>query len=656
MEEKAQKLLLVSEMKDSSQVLLLKHIDLVEKKALSKIETLEKKLDYKIEEVKSEFPTFNDFLEVIEKPKDGEQGIQGEKGDKGDKGETGLGIDGKDGANGANGSDGKNGINGTDGKDGSPDTPEQIVEKINISPILINLEKVKGLSELERLSKLNAFNPTMGPSFADLANVNKRIDGISSSSQSPWTSNINAGGFNLLNLGQTASTIASFDASKNLVSLSTSTYPSLTELSYVKGVTSSIQTQLNAKFTLPSLTAGSVLFSDGSTIAQNNSNFFWDNSNKRLGIGGNNPATALSVMGTNANPSVIAEFSHGVFGLGQYGMRILGLESVHGEYSFYGLNAGSQGSAMLTMQRDTNWILIPNGYLFAEQGIVIGGTTAPANPGYLQVNNGAGVGILIKNQNTGAFYSSGVDTGGTYFESKGTGTGDDKIRYQTSKSGDLTNYTQFKVDAQNGILFTKLGTGNANVGILNTTPSDLLDIGIAGNTQGVIRLEGATSGYVRILTATNAGSWNFSFPPNTGSSGQYLKTDGAGVSTWSSAGAIVASGDLTGQTATVVSITAFTTPNDGNAHTYIVGGYLTVTALSAGSVTLSCTYTDETNNGQTATFFGEGLTTAAISTVNAQGFPPITIRTNPNSLITLTAVFFGASITFDTGGFIQNIN
>lgn len=45
---------------------------------------------------------------------------------------------------------------------------------------------------------------------------------------------------------ETASTIASFDASKNVKSLATATYPSLTELSYVKGVTSAIQTQLNA--------------------------------------------------------------------------------------------------------------------------------------------------------------------------------------------------------------------------------------------------------------------------------------------------------------------------------------------------------------------------------------------------------------------------
>jgi len=47
--------------------------------------------------------------------------------------------------------------------------------------------------------------------------------------------------------GFTASQILALDASSNIQSLTTATYPSLTELSYVKGVTSSIQTQLNNK-------------------------------------------------------------------------------------------------------------------------------------------------------------------------------------------------------------------------------------------------------------------------------------------------------------------------------------------------------------------------------------------------------------------------
>ena len=52
----------------------------------------------------------------------------------------------------------------------------------------------------------------------------------------------------------------------------------------------------NNKFTLPSLTSGSVLFSNGTTIAQDNSKFFWNNTNKRLGIGTSSPSTSFHVL------------------------------------------------------------------------------------------------------------------------------------------------------------------------------------------------------------------------------------------------------------------------------------------------------------------------------------------------------------------------
>jgi len=65
----------------------------------------------------------------------------------------------------------------------------------------------------------------------------------------------------------TASQLLALDTSKNIQSLDTATYPSLTELSYVKGVTSPIQTQLNAisnsiksvvKDTVPKIITGTV--------------------------------------------------------------------------------------------------------------------------------------------------------------------------------------------------------------------------------------------------------------------------------------------------------------------------------------------------------------------------------------------------------------
>lgn len=46
---------------------------------------------------------------------------------------------------------------------------------------------------------------------------------------------------------QTASRVAILDASKNITSADTATYPSLTELAYVKGLTSAAQTQINTK-------------------------------------------------------------------------------------------------------------------------------------------------------------------------------------------------------------------------------------------------------------------------------------------------------------------------------------------------------------------------------------------------------------------------
>ena len=61
-------------------------------------------------------------------------------------------------------------------------------------------------------------------------------------------------------------------------------------------LTSTDWTTFNNKFTLPSLTSGSVLFSNGTTIAQDNASFFWDDTNNRLGIGTNTPANNLDVV------------------------------------------------------------------------------------------------------------------------------------------------------------------------------------------------------------------------------------------------------------------------------------------------------------------------------------------------------------------------
>lgn len=59
------------------------------------------------------------------------------------------------------------------------DEPNVIAEKLNTLKEIIEPDVIKGYRELEKLFRLSVFNPTMGPSFADLANINKRISDIS---------------------------------------------------------------------------------------------------------------------------------------------------------------------------------------------------------------------------------------------------------------------------------------------------------------------------------------------------------------------------------------------------------------------------------------------------------------------------------------------
>ena len=72
----------------------------------------------------------------------------------------------------------------------------------------------------------------------------------------------------------TASTLAGFSASKTLETLSTATYPSLAELAYVKGVTSAIQTQLNAKQALDATLTALAAYNANGILTQTGADTF----------------------------------------------------------------------------------------------------------------------------------------------------------------------------------------------------------------------------------------------------------------------------------------------------------------------------------------------------------------------------------------------
>lgn len=77
-------------------------------------------------------------------------------------------------------------------------------------------------------------------------------------------------------------------------------YPNISNLS-ISGaavITNPSAGTVNVNITggAPVLTTGSIAFSNGTTLTQDNANFFWDDTNNRLGIGTNAPTDRLTIL------------------------------------------------------------------------------------------------------------------------------------------------------------------------------------------------------------------------------------------------------------------------------------------------------------------------------------------------------------------------
>lgn len=120
---------------------------------------------------------------------------------------------------------------------------------------ILSYESATGLWKNKTKSDLGLFDAPIGLTTNYIPKWNGTGFLNSIMSESGGTVSV-TGALNISTL--TASQLVATDASKNLTTLNTTTYPSLSELSYVKGVTSAIQTQLASKMTIasyPSLTS-----------------------------------------------------------------------------------------------------------------------------------------------------------------------------------------------------------------------------------------------------------------------------------------------------------------------------------------------------------------------------------------------------------------
>lgn len=94
--------------------------------------------------------------------------------------------------------------------------------------------------------EVTSYNPATGSLVVDIKNH------TGSGTYTSWTINLDGTPVDAISGLGVANEIAYFTGAQTLGSLAVATYPSLTELSYVKGVTSAIQTQMNAKAPLAS--------------------------------------------------------------------------------------------------------------------------------------------------------------------------------------------------------------------------------------------------------------------------------------------------------------------------------------------------------------------------------------------------------------------
>lgn len=276
--DELQKIEKIVDIETDAKSVLLDHI--IENEA--EHEELEEKIEFNTEEIKRvetdtelQIQAVHTLIEDIQLTP-GEKGDQGEKGEPGKEGEKGergeRGEQGDRGEDGRDGVDGKDGVNGKDGLPGSPDTPEDIKTK---------LESLKGKERLDASAIQNLPQPIIN-NIREVTEVrNGGLELIKSNgsivkqgiSQIDFGSNLTV--TPTLNGVRVDSTDSSPIDASNIADGSVSD----TEFEYLNGVTSPIQTQLDAKMIAVSSTDNAITRFDGSLGQVQNSGVTIDDSN-----------------------------------------------------------------------------------------------------------------------------------------------------------------------------------------------------------------------------------------------------------------------------------------------------------------------------------------------------------------------------------------
>ena len=101
-------------------------------------------------------------------------------------------------------------------------------------------------------------------------------------------------------------------------------------------------------------------------------------------------------------------------------------------------------------------------------------------------------------------------------------------------AGTLTNLYGIYIEdlTTGGTLDVGLYIAGADTAAIWVASADPILLGTAGTATGVLQIAGATSGVVSVTVNATAGTWTLTLPADDGTNGQFLQTNGSGVTTW----------------------------------------------------------------------------------------------------------------------------
>ena len=299
-------------------------------------------------------------------------------------------------------------------------------------------------------------------------------------------------------------------------------------------------------------TAGSLLFTSGSAVTEDNANLFWDDTGNRLGIGDTTPDFKLELAGTSSvtdrkigiNDTQVVYLPdqtafEGSLIYGNGGTNLSHASANDGYYNtFIGIGAGSANTTghgntatgYNTLHANTEGngnVAIGELALAAnidgDSNIAIGSEALYVNTTG-EGNTAVGTSALVDN-------TTGYDNTAIGFDSLSMNTtGYDNTSIGYYSLGDVTegyDNTAIGYDTGGGITTGDYNTIlGANVTGLS---ADLSNNVIIADSEGNIRIQSASTGAITFNGA-------YTFPTADGTSGQILSTDGSGALSWSAAG------------------------------------------------------------------------------------------------------------------------